>query len=68
MNFDEVVQLLPLIIPLLVIQLGLLIAALIHILRHDTYKTGNRVVWIIVVICINLIGPVLYFILGRSDE
>jgi len=61
-------QLLPLIIPLAVIQIGLMVAALIHIFRHHTYKTGNRVLWVILVICINTIGPILYFTIGRSDD
>jgi len=67
-SFDIVRQFLPLIIPLAVIQVGLMVAALIHILRHDTYKTGNRVLWVILVICINTIGPILYFTIGRSDD
>ena len=64
----QFIQLMPILIPLLVIQLALLIAALVHILKHDTYRSGNRVLWIIIVVCVNIIGPVLYFILGRSDE
>jgi len=55
-------------IPLAIIQLALFIAALVHILRHDTYKTGNRVIWIIVCLLANIIGPILYFIIGRGDE
>ena len=61
-------QLIPLLIPLAVIEVGLLVAALIHIFTHKTYKMGNRVLWVIVSILFNIIGPVLYFILGRSDE
>jgi len=59
---------LPLLIPLAIIQFGLLIAALIHIFKHNTYKTGNRTVWIIVCLLINTIGPILYFVIGRGDE
>jgi len=64
----QIVQLLPILIPLAVIQFGLMIAALVHILKHNTYKTGNRTLWVILCICINDIGPILYFTLGRSDE
>ena len=64
----QIVQLLPILIPLAVIQFGLMIAALVHILKHNTYKTGNRTLWVILCICINVIGPILYFTLGRSDE
>ena len=68
MTIDQFVPYLPFIIPLIIIQYSLMIAAIIHIVRHDTYRVGNRVVWIIVVVLVNLIGPVLYFILGRSEE
>ena len=59
---------LPFLIPLVLIEVGLMVAALIHIFTHKTYKMGNRWIWLVLVILINIIGPVLYFVLGRSDE
>jgi len=67
-SLNYVISLLPVLIPLAVIQLGLMIAALVHILRHDTYKTGNRALWVVICLLVNIIGPILYFTLGRSDE
>jgi heme/copper-type cytochrome/quinol oxidase subunit 4 len=61
-------DILPLLIPLAVVQVGLMVAALIHILTHTDYRVGNRAVWVIVSICINVIGPVLYFVFGRSES
>jgi hypothetical protein len=65
---ENLMQYLPFLIPVLLIQLGLLIAALLHILRHNTYRSGNRVLWLIVVIVVNIIGPILYFVIGKGDE
>jgi hypothetical protein len=65
---EQLMQYLPFLIPAFIIQLVLMITALVHILRHKTYKHGNRVLWIIVVVIVNIIGPILYFVLGRSDE
>jgi hypothetical protein len=65
---EQLMQYLPFLIPAFIIQLVLMITALVHILRHKTYKQGNRVLWIIVVVIVNIIGPILYFVLGRSDE
>ncbi len=59
---------LPFLLPLLALQLGLMLAAVIHILRHKTYRTGTRTMWLLLAILINLIGPILYFALGRGDE
>jgi hypothetical protein len=58
---------LPLLIPLIVIELGLTVTALIHIFTHKTYRKGNRVLWVILSF-VQIIGPVLYFVIGRSDE
>ena len=60
--------LLPLIIPLAVIQIGLMVAALVHIFRHNTYKTGTRALWVVLSICINTIGPILYFTVGKGED
>ena len=65
---EEIMNLLPFLIPLFVIQFGLMIAALVHIFRHDTYKTGNRALWVCICLLVNIIGPVLYFIVGRSED
>lgn len=59
---------LPFLIPLLIAQLALGIASAIHVWRHPHYRFGNRIFWLIVVLFVQLIGPVMYFLLGRGDE
>ena len=61
-------QYLPFLIPLAIVQLGLMIASLVHIFRHKTYRVGNRVLWIVVCVLVNTIGPVLYFALGKGED
>ena len=65
---DQIRTLMPLIIPLGIIEIGLLIAAVIHILTHRHYRTLNRALWLVISIVVTTIGPILYFIIGRSDE
>lgn len=65
---ENLQEYLPFLIPLAVIQLGLMLASLIHVLRHDTYRFGNRLLWIVVCLVVGIIGPVLYFAIGRGDE
>jgi uncharacterized protein YacL len=65
---DNINQYLPFLIPIAVIEFGLLIAALVHILRHNSYRIGNRVLWIIISVVLGIIGPVLYFVIGKGDE
>jgi len=65
---EIIMEYLPFLIPLFVIQLGLMIAALVHIFRHNTYKSGTRVLWVIISICVNILGPILYFVIGKGDD
>ena len=68
-DFEMLKEYLPLLLPLLVAELALFVWALVHVLTHKTYKHGNRVLWLIVVIVMmNFVGPILYFILGKEDE
>lgn len=64
----DYMQYLPFLLPLAIVQIGLIVAALIHIFTHKTYRYGNRILWVVVSVCLNTIGPVLYFCFGRSDE
>ena len=66
--FELLKPLLLVLIPLVIMQLVLMITALVSMLKRDTYKMGNRVIWILVVVLVNTIGPILYFVLGRKDE
>ena len=60
-------EMLPFLIPIIIVELSLTVAALVHILTHKTYKSGNRTLWIVLSF-IQIIGPILYFIFGKSDE
>ena len=59
-------QLLPLLIPVAIIELGLLVWALLDIIRRKHVK-GPKIVWIIVVV-FELLGPIAYFLFGRGEE
>ncbi len=65
---DTLIEYLPFFIPLILIELSLALTALIHVLRHPHYKFGNRPVWIVIVLFIQIIGPVIYFVFGRGEE
>lgn len=66
---DEIMDLLPFIIPLIVLEIAVLGYTLYHILSHSNYKRGTRTLWIVVSIVFmnTFIGPILYFLLGKED-
>ncbi|MGB9553550.1 MAG: PLDc N-terminal domain-containing protein [bacterium] len=53
-----------LIAPLVVLQLGLLVGALVDLVRR---KPKRALVWGFVIVLFSIIGPVLYFALGRKE-
>lgn len=66
---NKIIEYLPFILPLVIAELGLLVYTLHHILTHRNYKRGSRKVWLIIVIVgMEFIGPILYFLLGREDN
>ena len=68
MTTAQVIEYLPFLIPLVVVELSLAIIALVHVLRHPNYKFGNKIMWAVIVLFVQFIGPVIYFTLGRGDE
>ena len=65
---DQLMEFLPFLIPLVIVQFGLLGYTLYHILTHKNYKRGNRTLWLVVVLVLmNYVGPILYFLLGKED-
>lgn len=70
-GFDEISQLdwasiLPILLPFLLVGSILILIALI-----DLYLNRNRrenvLMWTIIIVFFNTIGPVLYFMIGRKD-
>ena len=57
-----------LILPLVIIQLGLMVFALWDLVKRKRVKGGNKLVWGIVIVIANIIGPILYLIIGREEE
>jgi hypothetical protein len=65
--WETLLKYLPIIIPLIVIQIGLMIVAVVDLIKREKTR-GPKWVWFIVIIFVNLIGPIVYFVVGREDE
>jgi len=60
-------QYLPLIIPLVLIQLVLMVTALLDLYKREKTR-GPKWLWVIIIIFGELIGPIVYFTVGRLEE
>jgi hypothetical protein len=55
---------------LAVLEMGLLVWALVDILKRPESQLtgGKRWVWIVVVAAVNIVGPIIYFAAGRQPS
>lgn len=63
----ELLRLWPFFIPIIIIQYGLMIYALVQAVRNEVAylpKWG----WILIIVLIDIIGPVIFLIIGRKKE
>ncbi|MCX5992447.1 MAG: PLDc N-terminal domain-containing protein [Chloroflexi bacterium] len=57
-----------LIIPLILVEIGLMAFALYDLVKRKRVKGGNKWVWGVIIVVVNIIGPILYFVIGREEE
>ena len=56
-------------LPLIILQVVLLVAALYDLTRPNRRVRGDsKVMWALIIIFVATIGPILYFLAGREPE
>ncbi|MBS4218587.1 PLDc_N domain-containing protein [Bacillus sp. FJAT-49711] len=53
-----------LIAPLIILQLILMAFAITSCIKEET--NGPKWLWIVIIVGLNIVGPVLYFIIGKK--
>lgn len=53
--------------PLFIIQLILLIVSLVDLSRIEK-TNGPKLLWVFVIVFVNIVGPILYFVIGRRNN
>lgn len=56
------------ILPLIILQLILLVTAIVHLLKNDRLSQSNKIIWALVIVFVNIIGPIIYLIFGRKED
>jgi hypothetical protein len=59
-------ELLPFLIPVILLQLALMAVALVDLVRRKRTR-GPKWAWALVIVFLNLIGPVVYLLFGREE-
>ena len=64
---ESIVQMLPYVVPLIALGFILLAVALIDLVKRKRVTGGNKVIWVLIIF-IQIIGPVIYLIAGRKED
>ncbi|MCB8989272.1 MAG: PLD nuclease N-terminal domain-containing protein [Chloroflexota bacterium] len=65
-TWQQVQEILPLLIPVIIVQIILIIVALRDLLPRSSTR-GPKWMWVLIILFVNLVGPIVYFTLGRDD-
>lgn len=68
MKTTETSKLILLLLPVIFIQLTLMIVALVDLVKREKVIGGNKLIWGFIIVLFNIIGPIIYFIIGRKEE
>lgn len=66
-DLQVLTRLVPLLIPLFIIEVGLMIVALWDLIKRDQTR-GPKWLWVLVIVLVNFVGPIIYLVVGREDE
>ncbi|HOJ93534.1 MAG TPA: PLD nuclease N-terminal domain-containing protein [Dictyoglomaceae bacterium] len=65
---DNISQYIPILLPLVIIQVIFQIVSLVDLFKRQKEEIrGERVLWVFVILLMGILGPVLYFLLGRKQ-
>lgn len=65
-GFEQFAQWIPFLVPIIVLQLGLMAFALVDLVRRERTR-GPKWAWALVIVLVNFIGPIIYFVVGREE-
>jgi hypothetical protein len=57
-----------LIIPLVLIELGLMAFALYNLVNQDRVRGGSKLLWGVAIVVFGIIGPIVYLVFGRVED
>ncbi|WP_025118746.1 PLD nuclease N-terminal domain-containing protein [Bacillus sp. H1m] len=61
----DIMAFLPIILPVIAVGALLVLIAFIDLYRHRKTRK-NVLVWTLIILFVNILGPILYFVIGRK--
>lgn len=66
-DMESMGELLLVLVPVIIIEIVLAVLALIGIYKMYGCRNGNKKIWTLIVVLIQIIGPIIYFLFGKGD-
>ena len=66
-NTESIAQMLPYLVPILILALALLAFALVDLFKRKYVTGGKKIVWVLVALCFQIVGPIAYLVFGRKE-
>lgn len=63
----ELSEILLVVVPIVIVEIVLGIIALLGIFKLYGCRNGNKTLWALIVIFVQIIGPILYFAFGKGE-
>ncbi|TET51770.1 MAG: PLDc_N domain-containing protein [Anaerolineales bacterium] len=63
---DNTTQLILLLVPIALLQLGLMVIALVDLAKRARTK-GPKWAWAVAIVFLGFLGPIAYLVVGRED-
>ena len=67
-NMESIIQMLPYLAPIIILNLILLVISLVDITKRKHVVGGNKIVWVLVTVLFQIIGPITYLVVGRKES
>jgi hypothetical protein len=63
---DTLGELIPFLIPIILLQIGLIVVGLRDLIGRER-TNGPKWLWALIILTINIIGPIVYLLIGREE-
>lgn len=64
---SEVLKFLPYLIPVIIIEYGLLIFAIVQLAKNEA-RYMPKWGWVLIIVFINFIGPIIFLLIGKKRD
>ena len=64
----EVKEMILIILPLVLINLIFVVLALVDLAKRKKVLGNNKIIWILLIVLVQYLGWIAYFLIGRKDE